>query len=194
MALDVLQRWWVTKFQDYDPYEWLVGKCPGCESPYVLFREADPDWQANQDVGIPHEEMPFAQLFPDTHRALSFSVPISVRRSYDEAVACFRIGTHTAAVLMARRSVEVSCIEQGFNQRGLKPKLEKMLEEARIDRRLFNWSSVVKDLGNAGAHEITASVTRQDADDAISFAEAFASYLFTFARRYEEHEKRTGAT
>lgn len=191
VALDVLERWWVTKHEDHDPHEWLVGKCAGCESPFVLFREADPDWQANHHMGIPNEEMPFVQLFPVTHRALSMSVPPSVRRSYDEAVECFRVGAFTAAVLMARRTVEVTCFEQGYRQRNLGPKLKKMLEDQGIDKRLFEWSSVVKDLGNAGAHESTVAVTRQDADDAISFSEAFASYLYTFARRYDEHVQRT---
>ncbi|WP_188682520.1 DUF4145 domain-containing protein [Nesterenkonia cremea] len=196
MILEVIESWWVNpegEWDDFEPYEWLVGKCPGCAGPYVLTRESDPDWRERYYQDEPVAEMPYVQSFPETHRALSRAVPLTVRESYDEAISCFRSGLNTAAVIMARRTVELVCKEQGLSEGTLAQKLRKMREQDLIDERLFDWSSVAKDLGNNGAHDFNP-VAREDADDALLFTEALASYLYTFAERYETHRRREVAS
>lgn len=47
-----------------------------------------------------------------------------------------------------------------------------------IDDTLAEWADTLRTLGNIGAHYTAAVVTRQDAEDALAFAEALALALW----------------
>lgn len=178
----MLDRWWNTPDGDdsWEPHERVMAKCMTCHQPYVLGRDADYDI----------EDGPLEQLWPAVEASLPHHVPASVRDSHDEALRCRRIHAYTGAALLARRGVEAICAEHGYRKGNLGPKLKKMQTAGVIDTRLFDWSSVVRDLGNSGAHDVEAPLTREDADDAIAFFEALVNYLYTFQRRYDQYQRR----
>jgi hypothetical protein len=148
--------------------------------PYILGRDADhtPD------------EAPLEQVFPEVRQPLPWYVPKSIKESHDEAVRCVRARCYTAATVMARRGVEAICAESGYRKGTLAKKLSQMQEAGVIDSRLSDWSSVVKDLGNSGAHDVEESLSREDAEDALAFFEALVNYIYTCQRRYQDHLKR----
>ena len=115
--------------------------------PYVLGRDAD----------FHEEDSPLAQLFPQLDQPLPRYVPQSIRDSHDEAVRCRRARCYTAAALMSRRGVEAICAEHGQRKGMLGKKLGALKEAGVIDNRLFEWSSVVQNLGNSGAHDVEAA-------------------------------------
>jgi hypothetical protein len=180
--MTVLDRWWITpgSDDDFDPFERALAKCTNCEMPYVLGREAD----------FREEESPLEQIFPEFTQPLPRSVPATIRHSHDEAIKCRKVGAFTATTVMARRGVEAICAEQGKTSGTLAAKLKELQQDGVIDQRLFDWSSVVRNLGNSGAHDINSSLTREDADDAIYFFEALVNYLYAFQQRYKEHIER----
>jgi hypothetical protein len=45
-------------------------------------------------------------------------------------------------------------------------------------------------LGNQGAHFSDESVSREDAADALSLAEALLNYIYVFTAKYEEFQNR----
>lgn len=180
--LMILERWWVTPNDDdsFDPFERVLAKCTGCAMPYVLGRDAD----------YHHEESPLEQVFPEMRQPLPWYIPKSIKDSHDEAVRCVRARCYTAATVMARRGVEAICAENGYRKGTLAKKLAAMQEKGVIDSRLGDWSSVVKDLGNSGAHDVEDSLSREDAEDALAFFEALVNYIYTFQRRYQDHLQR----
>lgn len=181
-TLEIIERWWITPDQDedFDPFERAVAKCTKCAMPYVLGRDADYNG----------EDSPLEQVFPEAKRPLPNYIPKSIRESHEEAVQCQRARCFTAATLMARRGVEAICAENGYRKGTLAKKLATMQEKGVIDSRLADWSSVVKDLGNSGAHDVDETLTREDAEDAIAFFEALVNYIYTFQRRYQDHLHR----
>ncbi|GAA4376878.1 DUF4145 domain-containing protein [Nocardioides caricicola] len=181
-TLAVVERWWVTPDEDdeFDPFERVMAKCTSCAMPYVLGRDAD------YDGG----DSPLEQVFPMTDQPLPRNVPKSIRDSHDEAIRCRKFRCYTAAALMARRGVEAMCAEQGQMNGTLAAKLTALKDAGVIDERLHEWSSVVRNIGNSGAHDVDASLSREDADDAIAFFEALVNYLYTFRQRYEGHLQR----
>jgi len=52
----------------------------------------------------------------------------------------------------------------------------------------------VRNLGNAGAHDVETMLSREDADDALAFFGALVNYLYTFRLRYEQHIIRRSST
>jgi len=181
-TLSVIERWWVTPTdrEEFDPFERLLAKCSECKMPYILGREAD----------FQEEDSPFEQIFPATSQPLAWHIPKTIRDSHDEAVRCKRARCYTAATIMSRRGVEAICVDHGQTKGTLFKKLENLLSNGTIDQRLLDWSSVVRDLGNEGAHDVEKSLTREDAEDAISFFEALVNYLYTFKKRYDEYLER----
>lgn len=185
VTLEIVERWWNSPEgdEDYDPFENVLAKCTRCKMPYILGRDAEQGYDG-------WEESPLRQIYPEDRRPLPGYVPASIRDSHDEAIRCVGVRAFTAASLMARRGVEAICAEHGQTKGTLDTKLKSLQSAGIIDGRLYDWSSVIRSLGNAGAHDVDATLTREDADDAIAFFEALVNYLYTFKQRYEMHLRR----
>ena len=179
---EIVEQWWITPGPDdsWEPHERAFAKCSTCSTPYVLGRDAD----------YHEEDSPLRQLWPEVDAPLPHHVPSSIRDSHNEALRCRSIQAYTGASLLARRGVEAICAEHGHRKGMLGHKLKALLDEGVIDSRLYDWSSVVQDIGNSGAHDVEAPLTREDADDAIAFFEALVNYLYTFQRRYNRYKRR----
>lgn len=184
-TLEIVERWWITPSgdEDFEPFENILAKCTGCSMPFVLGRDAvqgHDGW----------DETPLRQIYPEERKPLPSYVPASIRDSHDEAIRCIQVRAYTAASLLARRGVEAICAVHGQTAGNLDTKLKNLQAESVIDRRLYDWSSVIRNLGNAGAHDVEEVLSREDAEDAVAFFEALVNYLYTISQRYERHLRR----
>jgi hypothetical protein len=184
-TLEVIDRWPVGPEgdEDFDPFENIVAKCRSCKTAYVLRRDGVQTFTG-------WEMTPYRQVHPEDRQPLPFYVPASIRDSHDEAVRCVGVRAYTAATIMARRGVEAICADHHQSKGTLAAKLTALKKEGIIDDRLHDWSEVIRDLGNSGAHDVDVTLNREDADDAIAFFEALVNYLYTFRQRYETHLRR----
>lgn len=55
--------------------------------------------------------------------------------------------------------------------------LSKLVTDGLIDQTLAEWADVLWRVGNKGAHYTGEPVSREDAEDALSFAEALLDHL-----------------
>ena len=136
----------------------------------------------------------WSRFSPQQAAALGREVPKTIRAAHEEALKCLSARCWTAGTLMARRGVEAICAEHGETKGNLAAKLENLRKAGTIDDRLHEWSSVVRNLGNAGAHDTATMLSREDADDALAFFEALVNYLYTFRQRYQAHMERKNPT
>lgn len=136
------------------------------------------------------------QLWKESQRlwpqvaTLAEGIPASIAREMVEARACFDAQLYTAAAVMVRRALEGMCIEQGTQKRALFQALKELRDDGKIEGRLFDWAQALRVLGNQGAHFSEESVSREDAADALSLAEALLNYIYVFAAKYEEFQNR----
>lgn len=184
VTIEILERWEVLPGQDddWEPHRWTQGRCEGCQSPFLFYEEADYDPESGPWG-------PLTQEWPETARSLPPAVPKPLRDSYDEAQRCMSVNAHTAAALIARRVVEGICAEHSAKGRTLAAKLDDLKARQVLDARLHEWSSLVKDIGNEGAHETTGLVTRRDAQEVLKFVEALLDYLYVFRERYDAFKR-----
>ncbi|MEU0392408.1 DUF4145 domain-containing protein [Streptomyces sp. NPDC006208] len=82
------------------------------------------------------------------------------------------------------------CIEQGTQKKALFQALQELRDDGKIEGRLFDWAQALRVLGNQGAHFSEESVSREDAADALSLAEALLNYIYVFTAKYEEFQNR----
>jgi hypothetical protein len=123
-------------------------------------------------------------------RRLSYAIPESLRREWEEAQACFDAKAFTACVVMVRRTLEGTCQEQGVQERTLAESLKELRNRGLIDGALAEWADALRVLGNEGAHYTGRGVAREDAEDALSFAEAFLDNLYVLRKRFSEFQAR----
>lgn len=161
---------------EYDPYKWITGHCAVCMHAYVFTQEYD--WLTG------YEESQLLQVFPETARTLPTFVPIQIRAAFDEAQRCLSVNAHSAVSLLARKIVEGVCDELKANGNSLAAKLENLRNDGKLDEKLYYWSSLIRQLGNRGAHESANMITREDAQDALQFVEALVDYQYVFQAKY----------
>ena len=63
-----------------------------------------------------------------------------------------------------------------------------MATDGLIDQTLAEW--VLRRVGNKGAHYTGEAVEREDAEDALSFAEALLEHIYVLRRSFEQFRSR----
>jgi hypothetical protein len=157
------------------PIEWTLVQCRRCLQPTLQVREDFGD-------GFSGDEHP-ATIYPAPRR-LPADVPPGLRREWEEARACFDAKAYSACAVMVRRTLEGTCQEQGIKQRTLEKSLEKLAADGLIDRTFQQWADVLRRVGNKGAHYTGAPVSREDAQDALAFAESLLDHIYLMRRRF----------
>lgn len=163
------------------PAEFVLLQCDheGCLAPIVQVRE---DW------GGGYESDPPGIYYPSPRR-LSLAVPREIQAEYSEARKCFDAKAYRAAVVMVRRTLEGTCVDQGATKKTLAANLQEMKESGKIDGVLAEWANLLRITGNAGAH-FGKEVTAQDAEDALDFAEALIDHIYVLRARFDEFKAR----
>jgi len=133
------------------------------------------------------------QVYPSKKR-LDGNVPHAIREAFDEAVLCQRVHAFTAATIMCRRAIEIVCSEEGVKNGSLQDRLKKLLADKKIDNRLYDWADALRSIGNDAAHEPDYRASKEDATDAIEFAQAFIEQIFVIEKKFKEFLARRTAT
>ncbi|MGJ5805994.1 DUF4145 domain-containing protein [Streptomyces europaeiscabiei] len=157
-------------------------ECPDCGQAIVISQTEDADGWSTAN-----------QVFPYVRDPLSSSVPVSLRREYEEAVTCYKAKAYTATAVMVRRTLEGVCSDQGVagdRRQTLVRSLELLKERNLIDPRLFEWAQALRVLGNEGAHFTGRPVAKDDARDALDLAQALLEYLYVLSVKFSEFISR----
>jgi hypothetical protein len=91
---------------------------------------------------------------------------------------------------MVRRVLEGACRENSVQERTLVKSLEKLKADGFIDTTIAEWADALRILGNEGAHYTGKQVPRDDAEDALAFAEALLDHIYVLRKRFEKFANR----
>jgi Domain of unknown function (DUF4145) len=103
---------------------------------------------------------------------------------------CFSVKAYGATVVMVRRILEGVCKENGVQERILIKGLEELKKAGLVDGTISTWATALRLLGNEGAHYTGKRVPRDDAEDALAFAEALLDHIYVLRKRFTEFENR----
>jgi hypothetical protein len=158
------------------PAEWSLVQCDRCHEPTLQVRE---------DFGLGFVEDTPATVYPVPQR-FSRSVPEGLRREWEEAQTCFRAKAYSACAVMVRRTLEGTCADQGVTGKPLAQSLKKLAVDGQIDETLAQWANALRLIGNKGAHYTGKPVAREDAEDALAFAEALLDHIYVLRQRFAQ--------
>ena len=153
-------------------------KCPNCEKPFLT--DNDEIW--GQSV-----------LYPLADNRVNPKLPVPLKSAYSEAISCFKSKAYTATVIMCRKTLEGICVEHGVKGNNLVSSLKVLKDKGVIENRLFEWADALRISGNEAAHDVTVTVSPEDARDILEFTNALLEYVFTFRDKFEEFKKRRSA-
>jgi hypothetical protein len=168
-----------------DFFRWMIGKCTECSIPYIF---QDSYFWLGDEL-----QTDTVQIFLERDRSLPHFVPNEIRSAFDEANRCFRAQSFTAVSILSRKAVAAFCHELQAKGTNLSSQLMYLKENGVLDSKLFEWASLVRIVGNDGAHGVNNPITRVDAEGLLEFVEALMDYHYVFQKKFQDFkERRTG--
>lgn len=134
----------------------------------------------------------FATLVYPDRASLHESVPRSVASNFEEAKRIQNISPNAFAALV-RRAVEAMCDDRGVPRGVLAKRLETLANKGEIPPVLAEITSVLRSLGNSGAHSTTQKVTVPMTWAMEEFFRAVAEYVYVAPFLLQRFRKKSGA-
>ena len=130
------------------------------------------------------------QIFPRpaSSEAPEFT-PSDISKKYREAKICFYTEQFTASAIMSRCTLEAVVKTLGASGNNLRSHIEDLAKRHVITPSLASWAHSLRIIGNEAAHELT-DITKQDAEQALFFAEMLLTYIYTLPGRIEQLRNR----
>ncbi len=169
-------------FRDGDDFatRYSFAKCPQCARPLL----------AVEDVYGPDYADDPIRLYPARDMHLSSAVPNAIAEAYSEARSCFRAKAYTAAAIMCRKALQGICHFHGIRKRTLQASLLELKKQEVIESRLYEWADALRISGNEAAHDVSVTVSRDDAADIMEFTRALLEYVYTYREKFEAFKAR----
>lgn len=162
------------------PVQYDLVQCGRCNQISLEIRE---------DYGNGFSDDEPVTVYPAPQR-LSWTIPDPLRSEWEEARRCFKAKAYAACMVMVRRTVEGTCADQGVVGRTLAESLNALQRDGSIDGTLAAWADALRIAGNRGAHYTGELVSREDAEDALSFSEALLDHLYVLRKRFSDFQAR----
>ncbi|WP_138612814.1 DUF4145 domain-containing protein [Pseudoalteromonas sp. S3785] len=106
-------------------------------------------------------------------------LPDNVQNFFSQAISALRSENFDSASMMSRKVLEVSVKKiHPESQGSLYKRIESLESDGLITGDLKDWAHIIREDGNESAHE-EEPVTREFAEEIISFTELFLLYVFT---------------
>ncbi len=142
-----------------------------------------------------HAETAFGDLAFPNQSAFSNDVPERIRKTYREATKVKQISS-VAFVVLARRTLEEICHEKNASGKNLAEKLNYLAAHGEIPKTLSDASTLIRLVGNSGAHVTDVDVTIFHVWAIDDFIKAIIEYLYVapakiaaFHKRFESFSK-----
>lgn len=157
-----------------DQGKWWIGITNCCKSPVLVHNEGD----------IVHPS-PFPS--PTDKR-----IPEAIKQDLDEAKICFSVNAYRACAVMARRTMQSTCIEKGATKDKLGDQINELSSNGVITKDLKEWADVVRWVGNDAAHPTAVEVNNEDAEDILKLAEQFLYVIYVAPAIAKERRSKIG--
>lgn len=159
--------------------EYVIWICSTCDH-FHMTEDCPEDSHSRATIAFPHGV------------ALPQSVPDAVRTCYTEAAPIRNMSPNGYAVLI-RRAMEALCEDRGVSKRTLAKGLEELAARGEIPPVLSEMTTVLRQLGNAGAHFTDQVVTVPDTWTIDSFFRSLIEYVYVAPGKLEEFKSRLAA-
>ena len=178
------------KFNDRNGYHYIE-QCQECNGNVYSIWNIDLDAPmmksaANAGVVLMGEtaiekfSYPFIMVNPPIDISESF------KKSFIEGVKCLNVGAPFASVVMFRKCLQIIAEDKGAKGRTLKAKLEILSSSGTLTSTLDSISTIIREVGNDGAHPNEFEPSIDDAKDILDFLLLFIDQLYILPEKAEK--------
>ena len=154
---------------------WWIGICNDCRRPVLVYKDAENIWPT-----------------PMPSRTAS-EIPIEIRENLIEAKSCAAVNAYRASFVMCRRALQMACIDKGASASdNLVAQINYLKTAAVITADLHEWATVVRWVGNDGAHPGGAEIDKEDAENMLDLTEQFLHVLYVAPAKAAAHRAKLG--
>ncbi len=123
-------------------------------------------------------------------------VPDPIKGDFEEALVCEAANSYRGAAALARRTLQVICLNKGApEKKKLHEQIDWLFDNSIITQDIKDWAHEVRYVGNDAAHPSTTEVTKDDARDILELLESMCDVLYIApARAAARKAKRTNTT
>ena len=160
-----------------------VEECNNCEQHFLTIR-------------VDEQDGPVVKKYPDSLPSpVDELIPQDVKIDFEEALLCFSVGAYRGAAALARRTVQLICVDKGADsKKTLRDQIDQLLADGVITKDIQEWAHEVRFLGNDAAHPNKNTVSQDDAKDILDLLESLCEVLYVApAKAAERKQKRTSA-
>jgi len=100
------------------------------------------------------------------------NIPVSILKTFEEAITCHSGLCYVAAAIMIRRTLEEICEERGAGGKDLKDRIKELRARVVLPNELFEAMDELRLLGNDAAHieaKTYDQITKAEIDVAVEF-------------------------
>ncbi len=144
-----------------DRVQWWIGICNSCQMAVLVRGEGE-------------------RIYPEPQPTpTDLRIPQSLAADLNESKMCHAVGCFHAAAVMARRAIQRACIEKGCDpKKRLVDQITELTQQGHITKDIADWATVIRFIGNDGAHPNSDAVAKDDSSDCLALAEQFLHVLF----------------
>ncbi len=157
-----------------------IGECNSCPQHFLVKR-------VNNKI---------EQIYPASlPKPVDPRIPEVIKKDLEEAYACFAANAYRATGMMARRAVELLCIDKKAPEGSLIKKIDWLLEQQIITKDLRDWAHEIRLTGNEAAHPPKTikeenPISENDAKDILELLESLVNALYITNHKKEERKQR----
>lgn len=172
----------LTEIIHYDryPVKFEVAECNNCAQHFLSVRDLSSD--------------KILAMYPQTLPGhVNEKIPKAIKVDFEEALVCEAAGSYRGAAALARRTLQVICLDKGAPEnKKLHQQIDWLFDNNIITKDIKDWAHEVRYVGNDAAHPNATTVTKDDAHDILDLLESMCDVLYIApARAAERKAKRT---
>lgn len=160
--------------------------CPHCDEIVIIGAEAAEkfarnNWAAgtifNLDDPRSVIQRTYLQYPKNVKREVPNDVPEKIGNTYEEALDNLHRGKYETSVLLCGKALDLAT--KGMDAAWkLEQRLKKLAADGKITAAMADWAQEIRIDRNAAIHD-DEDFTQKDAEDIVTFTEAFLTYIYT---------------
>lgn len=160
---------------------YAVEECNNCQQHFLTIRLKN---QYGQILKSYPEDLP---------KTVNSLISDSVKKDFEEALLCQSVGAYRGAAVLARRAVQLICLDKGAKKgEKLRKQIEELFDNNIITQDIKDWADEVRYIGNDAAHPNKEEVNEEDSEDILELLESLCDVLYVApARAAKRKQKRT---
>ncbi|KDC51031.1 DUF4145 domain-containing protein [Pseudoalteromonas fuliginea] len=173
----------ISAVRKHDTNIWLTSfKCNGCHGGYFVEIKSNSGVSPKDHQGDIESDRHFntTREYPrKVETNIPEHLPNNINNFFSQAISSLRSENFDSSAMMSRKVLEVSVKNIHPESTGsLYRRIEALEAEGLITGALKEWAHIIREDGNESAHE-EEPVTREFAEEILSFTELFLLYVFT---------------